>query len=396
MVKGLVVAALALGLVDQVLLRTVLADGELLGRKVAPFDPPLFSPSQVESLARIRRHVETGDPPAESFRFDPELGWCPRPDSGHGEFRYDWAGCRIGVAPLSRELDSSQRRVVTIGCSMTHGEEVGALETWSAQIDAELDGVEVANLGVAAYGIDQALLRLRRDAADLAPYEVWLGFFPAAAGRVTTGYRPLIRHWSIDVAFKPRFSLTETGLSLRPNPVHSLEHVVRLFDSQSDFLAALGEDEPWIRRARSAYAPRGSHLLHHSFLGRVGATLLEAGGRDQRPWFQKRDHEHGRLLSAIVRETARAADELGAGFLLLALPDARDLDSARANGRGYWADWLDNLGDEGLRTLDLSSALLAAEASTELFAQNGHYSAAGNRVVAQGILDHLRAEAQGH
>src|SRR5262245_53135815 len=153
-----VLAALAGG--DWLLGRLVLSDGLFLGRPVAPFDPPLFSSSQRGALARIEKELASAEPSAG--KHDAELGWCNRPESGFGEFRYDWAGARIGAVPLARDKVPGVRRAVAVGCSMTHGEEVGAADSWCARADALSDGLEVANLGVAAYGIDQALLRLRR------------------------------------------------------------------------------------------------------------------------------------------------------------------------------------------------------------------------------------------
>ena len=206
---------------DLLLDRLVLADGTFLGRPVAPFDPPLFSPSQFKALQHLEEELANERP---SVKFDADLGWCNKPESGLGEFRYDWAGARIVVEPLARSKTPGVRRLAVFGCSMTHGEEVGASETWCARLDALAPNVEIANLGVAAYGLDQALLRLRRDGWPLAPDEVWLAVLPQAALRVTTRFRPLLDHWSLDVAFKPCFTWSaENELELVPNPAASLD-----------------------------------------------------------------------------------------------------------------------------------------------------------------------------
>jgi hypothetical protein len=255
----LVLATLVAG--DWLLARLVLADGWFLGRPVAPFDPPLFSPSQTHVLEQIEAELSSGQP--KEGKFDAELGWCNKPDGGFGEFRYDWAGARIASAPLPREKTPGVRRVVAVGCSMTHGEEVGATESWCARTDALLPGIEIANLGVAAYGLDQALLRLRRDGWKLEPDEVWLGVLPQAALRVTTRFRPLLDHWSLDVAFKPRFVLDASGeLSLVPNPASSLSDVVHLLTDQRAFPSALETIRGWASAA--GLCPRGSSWIHGS------------------------------------------------------------------------------------------------------------------------------------
>jgi hypothetical protein len=364
--------------------RLFLADGLFLGRPVAPFDPPLFSPDQRAALERIERELAQA---GSTARFDAELGWCNRPESGFGEFRYDWAGARIGAAPLARPKAPGVRRVVAIGCSMTHGEEVGALESWCAVVDAERPDLEVANLGVAAYGLDQALLRLRRDGPALEADEVWLGALPAAALRVTTLYRPLLDHWSLDVAFKPRFTLAEGGALVPvPNPVGRAEDIPRLLHDADAFRSALGDDDPWLRRAPLAYARRGSHWSHRSFAARLLLSAHEAGGRAIEACFGE-ETEFGRLYTGIVRATAAEARASGARFRLLLLPGERDLEDRRERGRGYWEDWAARRRDEGLRVLDLSQALAASGLPARaLFAPRGHYTPAASRIVARAIL----------
>lgn len=381
----LVLAALAGA--DWLLGRLVLADGWFLGRPVAPFDPPLFSPSQRRVLEQIERELASGQP--RPGRFDAELGWCNKPDSGFGEFRYDWAGARIGTAPLARTKTPGIRRVVAVGCSMTHGEEVGAAESWCARTDELLAGVEIANIGAAAYGLDQALLRLRRDGWPLEPDEVWLGVLPLAALRVTTSFRPLLDHWSLDVAFKPRFVLGADGeLVLVPSPASTLTDVPRLLRDQRAFLAALGDD-PWIARASLAYAPRGSSWTQQSFAGRLLATAWERSGRDLEACFDP-EHEFGRLYSAIVRAMARECSERGVAFRLILLPGEDDLRRRARERGGYWESWSERLRDEGMVVVDLAPVLLRAGGDVALlFGPGGHYTSAGSELVARGLLDLL-------
>lgn len=379
----LVLASLAAG--DWLLGRALLADGWFLGRPVAPFDPPLFSPSQRGVLEEIERELASRQPRAG--RFDPELGWCNKPESGFGEFRYDWAGARIGTLPLERVKPAGVRRIVAVGCSMTHGEEVGAAESWCARTDALLPGLEIANLGVAAYGIDQALLRLRRDGWALAPDEVWLGVLPQAALRVTTRFRPLLDHWSLDVAFKPRFVLDASGeLVLVPNPAASLMDVVRLLHDQHEFLDALGDD-PWVARARLAYAPRGSSWTQQSFSARLLATVWERGGRDLEECFDP-GSEFGRLYASIVRTMASECSARGVNFRLILLPGEEDLRRRAREGRGYWEGWTRDLATEGMIAVDLTTVLIGAgEELGRLFGPGGHYTREASELVARGLIE---------
>jgi len=385
---GLALACLALVVVDQSLLRTVLADDLFFGVQVAPFEPPLFSPAQFRALERIRTQL-AGEAPGAT-RFDPVLGWCNPPDGGAGEFRYDWAGARLAEQPLARSKAPGVRRIVALGCSMTHGEEVGARDSWCAQLDADLAEVEVANLGVAAYGLDQALLRLQRDGFALEPDEIWLGLLPQAALRVTTAFRPLLDHWSLDVAFKPRFALDAGGgLVPVPCPTRSLADCARLLADQPAFLAEVGVGDPWVQQTPGAYAPRGSDWRHHSFLGRVGLTLAEKRGRGLDAAFDD-GHAFGQLLSAIVRQARAQSEARGLRFRLLILPGRGDLEQRAGGARGYWTEWCERRHAEGLEIVDLSEALLADGGGAELFAPQGHLSPRGSRVVAEALALLLR------
>ena len=225
--------------VDRVVLWTVLADDVLLGRPIAPFDPPLFSSEQRRKLERVRAIVAGNERLGARSSFDPELGWAPRPNSHGAKTGFDWAGARLGVGgrALPRERTPGVMRVVTLGCSFTLGGEVTDGEAWPALVDEAREELELANLAMSAYGVDQALLRFRRDGRSLEPDEVWLGILPVAVLRVTTHFPPLASHWSVVPAFKARFELGSEGeLVLRPSPAPTRADTLRLLTDQEAFI----------------------------------------------------------------------------------------------------------------------------------------------------------------
>jgi hypothetical protein len=374
--------------VDQIVQYSALADGELASRRVAPFDPPIFSPAQRESFAKIHAHVTTGNPPASALDFDGELGWCTRRESDDGLYRFDWAGSRVSTAPLARERAPGVRRAVAIGCSYTLGMAVSGTECWTARLDAERDDLEVANLGVGAYGIDQALLRWRRDGRPLQGDEVWLGLLPDALPRILTTYPPALRHWSFSVAFKPRFYVDPTGddLCFVANPAPTLADVDRLVRSQAEFLAAVGESDRWVKRSRAAYRPAGSILPHYSSIARLTLTALERRGRD--PASLLADTEVFRLTRMIVRTTRTEVEATGARFRVFILPDESDLAGSK-----YWEPLVRALESDGIEVFDTTDALVAAGGASNpsLWAGEGHWSAEGNAVAAAALRRHLDA-----
>jgi len=377
---------------DQVVNRTALADGVLFGRRIAPFDPPLFWRDHERALGLVERHLATGDPPRSEFRHDAELGWGHNPAAAE---ELDWAGAR-GSFELERVKPEGVRRIAVFGSSFTYGTEVAPGETWTAQLErlASTPGrrVEVVNMGVEAYGIDQAFLRWRRDGGVLAADEVWLSFPPQAALKVVTTYVPALSHWAPGVAFKPRFTLAPDGtLVLVPNPAPALADVARVLRHQDEFLAAVGPSDAWVARAPAAYAPEGSRWSHRSAVARFLLTSLERRGRDPAPWLAADGGEVFSLVRAITGRMRREVEASGARFRLLVLPDRPLLSERDSDGGRPWDGLVAALRADGVAVSDLSPALAGAD-DERLWAPTGHYSIAGNGVIAEALRTALGTE----
>jgi len=388
----LLLGLLAALLVDQAVQWTVLRDGWLFGDRIAPFDPPLFNEAQVEARERLAALARGEAGPPRSVVLDGELGWAPRPDTAVGPYRYDACGARVGTAgPLARERQPGVRRIVAVGCSFTHGDEVPGDATWCSRLDEARPDVEVANLGVGGYGADQALLRLRRDGLSLRPDEVWFGWLPAASLRVTELYRPALRHLDTAVGFKPRFVLDGDTLRLVPCPARDPATALALLSDQQAFLSAVGEADFWVRRCPSAYAPFLGHASHVSALARLLLTRFESGGRRAADWLARPDGEPRRVLLAVVSALRDESEAAGARFRLLVLPDQDGLaEAARPDGPS-WSGCLDELRARGVDVLDLAPALLAAGALRDgtLWQAGGHYGPVLHAAVAEALAEAL-------
>ena len=391
--RCLVLVLVLLG-ADQALEWSVLRDGRVFGRRVIPFDPPLFTAWQARCLADVTA-IAAGDGELRARSIlDAELGWCPRPDQDLGLYVHDWSGSRIQLGALARSKLPGVRRVAVLGCSFTQGAEVEGRDTWSALVDARHAELEIANLGQGGFGVDQSYLRWRRDGRRLEPDEVWLGFLPESTLRITAQYPPTLNHWSTELDFKPVFVLgPDDGLELVPSPAPDHAALQALLTDQERFLAAVGRSDRWVRRRPAAYAPRGSSWMHWFACTRLLVTWLESGERDPAPYLRDREGEVYRLLRALVLGLAHEATETGARFRLILLPSLPDLERARGPDGAYWEGLLADLAARGIECIDTTAALLAAGADTEpgFWMPGQHYSPAANRVVAErleGVLSH--------
>lgn len=389
---GLVAGFAVLAIVDQVVQHTVLSTGYFRGVRVAPFDPPLFSPMQEQRVADYRRIAERGADPSTSSDFDPELGWQPRPLMGHDFYWADARGARIGKAAVANERSVGVRRAIAVGCSFTFGQEVDGPETWPARVDESRQDLEVLNFGFGFYGLDQALLRYRRVAKSESAEEVWLGLLPSALLRIVGVYPPTQRHWTGVVHVKPRFVLDASGaLELVPSPASSLGELVTLLSDQDRFLERVGARDAWVQRCPSAYEGSGTSAWHHSAFARLLVTRLERGEREARPHVLDAGSEVRRLALGIVRELDREVRANGARFRVVILPDQLDLVDRAERGTGYWQGLVDEITSAGIEVADLAPAFAAvgAQSDARYWAPEGHYSADGNRIAAEAVLEHL-------
>jgi hypothetical protein len=379
--------ALFVVFVDQVVNFVALRGGFFQGRRVAPFDPPIFNDQQLTSLLQIDAAAQSGGTPPDSQPFDAELGWVPQP-GGHDRWcDYDAAGARADGSPLAATKSPDRLRVAALGCSFTHGLSCASEDTWPSQLERLRSGqIEVANLGVTDYGADQVLLRERRELPRLQPDEVWFGWRPGASLRITTVYPAALDHGRDTLSFKPRFELEGGQLHLVPSPAQSAADFMRLCTDQKAFLAAIAGHDDWIARTPLAWAPSGSSWRHHFGFPRLLLTLDEDGDRNPDPWLSDRNTSVARLLQALVLQMAQDAAAASARFRLLVLPDRADLRWRQRTGmQGYWADAVVQLADRGIEVLDVSPALEAVGATDDgdLWQSDGLYGKALNAAVAE-------------
>jgi hypothetical protein len=377
---------------DQIVLRLLLADGEVAGKRLAPYHPPIFNSTQRDILARYEESLASGQPVQWVSVIDPDLGWLPNLAKKSKLYVYDPNGARIGSTPIPRERANDVSLAVAMGCSFTRGDEVQGAETWTARVDDARVDLQVANLGVGGYGLDQALLRLRRDGLPMRPDEVWFGWLPSATLRVTTLFPPIYNHNARTVAFKPCFVLKEDGdLRLLPNPAPTLEQVVSIISDPARLLEAVGPADHWVQRAPAAYSELGSSWLHHSACGRMLLTVQERGDREPAPWLSSPGSKVFGLYRALILEMQREAHQAGARFRVWVLPCSPDLRAPRVNGSPYWSKLADTLRSDGVEVFDLTATIEAGGGAerAELWAPYGHYSAESNRVIAQALLEYL-------
>jgi hypothetical protein len=159
-------------------------------------------------------------------RFDPDLGWAFVPgrslvqrfDGRPVAFHADANGIRVPWP--GHALDPAKPTILFIGCSFTMGYGLSWEESFVGRLAAREDmPYQVVNLGVPAYGSDQALIALERFLSRFDTRVVVYTFLPVHIARNGNADR---RIWFPTAKFlgtKPRYGLDGDGrLVLRERP----------------------------------------------------------------------------------------------------------------------------------------------------------------------------------
>lgn len=365
-------------------------------------------------------------PPPEYVRglvFDPVLGFHSRPDNrlqtSDEEGPLDWATNSRGFLgpelPEKGEPKTAQR-LLFLGDSFLHVWGVrpeNAMTEVSARLLAEAGTPAVAwNVSCNGWGTVQELLGLREFGARIRPDVVVLAFY--GSNDVATNEIELADRTRVSTAdflhpylvFDPADPLAEPELCWS-QPVRSfLRRHSRLFGTlelEAQILAS-EKDIDWL-----LYGPKRTPKSE-----RVGLSPIESleflhphprGHPWEKAWV---------TTEALVTLAAREAQELGARFLLLVIPnhaqvqrDARvlamDAKVRRTDlgGLDAWYDWngaetrLARLAHErGIEAVFLLGRLREPARAGELaYKADGHLNTLGQRLAAQAIVEHLRAPA---
>jgi hypothetical protein len=354
------------------------------------------TPDLLERQRRGIRRLLDGRPDS-LFEFDAALGWKPTPSGVTPEARINAQGAR-GARDYAPRPAAGVRRIALFGDSFVFATEVPDDHAWPSLVEAAFADLELANFGVPAYGPDQAYLRFLALRASLEFDVAVLGISPVSLERVVNVQRAFLLPGPETFATKPRFVLDPGGeLRLIPNPLQHPDDARPFLDGRSD-LRALGRNDFWYEPA--IYE---NPLYDYSALVRlivVGWSRLDRrylhpdrplSGPRSRGAFN-RGSSAFRILASLAAEFAREARADGAEPLLLLLPDPWVVERARAGERGMFEPVLEVARARAIATLDLTEPFVTAEPAhaIEEWFVGGHYSSAGNRLVADWVGPRLR------
>jgi hypothetical protein len=320
-------------------------------------------------------------------------GWLPQESS------VGLDGSRL--SPNAADL--AEPCVSLYGDSFTFADEVTHAEAWS-NVLAELIGCRVNNFGVSGYGSDQAYLRFADSSNDEAAVTILVH---AAENIVRNVNQNRTFIYGFGTLVKPRFLLNSGGsLQLVPRvPLNEDDYDAfvaapeRYFHYEY-FLPGQGSlSKRWLRFPYLLSVPR--YLSYKRLYMSVLALWFAVP-----PWYAElyaQGHDSGasELTAAILAAFDRDARARGKQPLVYILPSIREINVFRDAGVWVYQPLLDLLEQNGVEAINIGPHILARIGEndpcdylcTRKWRRSGHYTAAGNEMLARITRDILRQHA---
>jgi hypothetical protein len=296
-------------------------------------------------------------------QYDPELGWVNAPNVylpnmyGYGiGFRSNSQGFRNST-DIAPSVPRGKVRIICSGDSFTMGQGVRDEESWCYRLQELAPQLETVNMGQAGYGVDQAYLWAKRDAATLERQVHLLAFITADIYRMQRnshhGYA------------KPVLALEGGTIVTRNVPVPRASyrwHWVRA-----------------IQVARGLSTFRAVDWMLRAFSG---------SAQDQTETVQ--DTETKGVLRVLLADLQRENQRHGGTVVLVYLPTIGELTAGGPPGQ--WWDFMKALSDSlDIPLLDLYGPVMALPqvTITTLFLPDEHYSPLGHTLIARLLLQEL-------
>ena len=161
--------------------------------------------------------------------YDPELGWVRKPNTFHDEYESS-RKTRYHIDDKGSRVNPNQGALSNViscyGDSFTFCRKVNDDETWQYYL-SELANIWVLNFGVGNYGIDQALLRMKREYPKNKSKIVIMGIVPSTIVRILCVWKHY-NEFGNTFGFKPRFKLKGKKLVLIKNIIDDEEKFYHL------------------------------------------------------------------------------------------------------------------------------------------------------------------------
>jgi hypothetical protein len=317
------------------------------------------------------------------FALDEILGWTLEPGYRSPEVNVDAGGRRRD--PERPAAAANAVRLAAFGDSFTFGGDVEDRHAYPEAL-ARLDpGIEVANYGVPAYGLDQAYLRYLKERAAARAQVVVIGYLAENICRNVNVFRGFYQPGTTFALAKPRYLPgARDGLDLVANPLPTPESYRRLLANPAETLAELGRHDAFYRNLPHAATWDRSAAVR---LLKLAAARLEPLGRED----CYGSEEAFTVTTRLFRHFYETVHADGAQPIILIFPTREDLAARREKSRKSYAPLLKFFAGRGYRVVDLMEVFDGPGRNLTLDELvPSHMSPRGNALIAEHLSPKLR------
>ena len=352
-----------------------------------------------------------------SHGFDPELGWVRKPNTSHDETgksgKTNWTINQF-CARTNPNFDNLESNTSCYGDSFTFSRQVNDDETWVHYL-SEFTNSNVINFGVGNYGVDQALLRLKREFPKHPTKIVIMGVVPETICRIVSVWKHYYEYGNT-FGFKPRFILKNNRLNLIENLIDGKDK----FEKYQNYLEDINRYDFFYKnkflkeKISFPYCITILKNLRRNFgiinwvqkinqrkKNNFDCTDIEWNTmkiimKINLDWRVKlfQDNETCELLKQILVEYANYGKKQNFKPVFIFLPQKDDILFIKKNFN-FYHNFVNELKKiENLFCIDITKDMINIKEIDRMFSDNneygGHYSKDGNQKVAELIFNELK------
>lgn len=352
-----------------------------------------------------------------SHGFDPELGWVRKSNTSHdetGKFgKTNWTINQF-CARTNPNFDNLESNTSCYGDSFTFSRQVNDDETWVHYL-SEFTNSNVINFGVGNYGVDQALLRLKREFPKHPTKIVIMGVVPETICRIVSVWKHYYEYGNT-FGFKPRFILKNNSLNLIENLIDGKDK----FEKYQNYLEDINRYDFFYKnkflkeKISFPYCITILKNLRRNFgiinwvqkinqrkKNNFDCTDIEWNTmkiimKINLDWRVKlfQDNETCELLKQILVEYANYGKKQNFKPVFIFLPQKDDILFIKKNFN-FYHNFVNELKKiENLFCIDITKDMINIKEIDRMFSDNneygGHYSKDGNQKVAELIFNELK------
>ncbi|MBT7296754.1 hypothetical protein HN836_03785 [Candidatus Woesearchaeota archaeon] len=341
--------------------------------------------------------------------FDNGLGWVNQKNSIKKEpsqgkeivYTYNELGARsIG------DIDIKDSSISTYGDSYCLSREVKDIETWQYFLSKDLN-TNIINFGVGNYGLDQSLLRLKKEYKNNPTNTVIMAITPYTITRITSVWKHFSEFENV-LAFKPRFIVKNDKLEFISNIIKDKKQLLRIKEYQ-DYLYKYDEHINYFDSHIYKFPFIFSLIKNPKPLFRtVNVKLTRLFEKLRLPkvalWFsdkyflpeiiyrKKLFTQNEKLLKLLIKDYVYFSKENNFTPILLMLPAIEDVKYYKKTKDKYYDNFTKKISDD-IITLDFMDFLSHnIEKLSQYYIDNywgGHYSVLGNLKLAVFLKERL-------